>query len=58
MKNQIQMFQNERFGQLEVLMIDGKPHFPATECAKVLGYANLQEAIRTHCKGVRKMLPP
>jgi len=58
MENQLQLFENEEFGRLEVLMIDGKPYFPATECAKILGYANPQEAVRTHCKGVRKTLTP
>ena len=50
MQNQIQIFKNKQFGQLEVLTVDGKPYFPATECATVLGYANPQEAIRKHCK--------
>jgi prophage antirepressor-like protein len=57
-KNEMQVFANQEFGHLEVLMIDDKPFFPATECAKVLGYSNPQEAIRTHCKGVRKTLTP
>jgi len=54
----MQVFENHEFGQLGVLMIDGKPYFPATECARVLGYKNPQEAIRTHCKGVREILTP
>ena len=58
MQNQIQTFENKEFGKLEVLMLDGRPYFPATECARVLGYSNPHEAIRTHCKGVRKMLTP
>ena len=58
MQNQIQIFENKEFGKLEVLMLDGKPYFPATECARVLGYSNPHEAIRTHCKGVRKTLTP
>jgi len=54
MNNQIQVFQNEEFGKIEVLMIGGKPHFPATECAKILGYKNTKDAILRHCKGVVK----
>ena len=54
----LQIFQSSEFGELSVMMIDGREHFPATACAKLLGYTNPQEAIRTHCKGVRKSLTP
>lgn len=53
-----QIFENSEFGKLEVLMIDGDPYFPATECASMLGYTNPQKAIRDHCKGVNKMRTP
>lgn len=56
--NDLKVFENDEFGKLEVLMVNGKEYFPATKCAKVLGYANPQEAIRTHCKGVSKILTP
>lgn len=32
--------------------------FPATQVAKTLGYANPQQAIRTHCKGVSEISTP
>jgi len=51
MQNQIQEFQNEEFGKVEVLLIAGKPYFPATESAKILGYKNPHDAISRHCKG-------
>jgi prophage antirepressor-like protein len=51
---QIQIFKSKEFGRLEVLMIGDKPHFPATECAKILGYANPNDAIRRHCRGCVK----
>jgi prophage antirepressor-like protein len=35
--NQIQQFHNEEFGSIDILMIDGKPYFPAGDCAKTLG---------------------
>jgi prophage antirepressor-like protein len=35
-------------------MDDGKPYFPATECAVILGYKNPRKAILDHCKGVTK----
>ena len=52
--NAMQLFQNSEFGELGVLEIDGKPYFPATACAKALGYANTKDAIIRHCKGVVK----
>ena len=57
-ENQIRQFQNEEFGSLEILMIDGKPYFPATACASVLGYKDPAKAIRMHCKGVDKIATP
>ncbi|MFG6374140.1 MAG: hypothetical protein K1W04_08425 [Oscillospiraceae bacterium] len=48
--NEMQVFQNSEFGELGVLAINGKPHFPATACAKILGYANPWKAINDHCK--------
>ena len=49
-KNQIQQFHSEEFGSIEILMIDDKPYFPATECAKTLGYSKPQNAIERHCR--------
>jgi len=54
MQNTIQVFENHEFGQLGVLMIDGKPHFPASECARILGYTNTKAAIIRHCRWVLK----
>jgi len=50
----MQVFENHEFGQLGVMMIDGKPHFPASECAKILGYTNTKAAIIRHCRWVLK----
>jgi len=58
MNNKTQIFKNSIFGELRVMTIDGEPYFSATDCAKILGYTNPQEAIRSHCKGVRKILTP
>jgi prophage antirepressor-like protein len=49
-KNQIQVFKNTEFGELEVMTIGGKTYFPATECAEALGYADPRKAVNTHCK--------
>ena len=56
--NDLKVFSNIEFGELGVMIIDGKEYFPATQCARLLGYKNPQEAIRDKCKGVRKTLTP
>ncbi len=48
--NSMQLFQNSEFGELGVLEIDGKPYFPATTCAKALGYVKPHNAIAQHCR--------
>lgn len=47
--NNIKTFENTEFGSLEVVLIEGKPYFPATECAKILGYSDADQAVRRHC---------
>ena len=32
------------------MMIDGKEYFPATQCAKILGYSDPFKAIKQHCE--------
>ncbi|MDR3209508.1 MAG: hypothetical protein LBT36_02645 [Oscillospiraceae bacterium] len=56
--NQIQQFHSTEFGALDILMVDGKPHFPATECAEKLGYKNPQKAIRDHCRRGERIVHP
>jgi len=50
MQNTMQVFENSEFGKLGVLTIDGKPHFPATECAILLGYSKPHNAVERHCR--------
>lgn len=49
MNNQMQVFTNTEFGSLSIAEINGKPYFPATECATILGYAKPHNAIERHC---------
>lgn len=51
----IQIFNNEEFGQVRTLDINNKPYFVANDVAKALGYVECAKAIRTHCKGVSEM---
>lgn len=50
--NELKVFSSTEFGDLGVMLIDGKEYFPATQCAKILGYARPADAISAHCKGV------
>lgn len=56
--NELKVFQNSEFGKLEIMVIDGKEYFPATQCAKALGYVKPADAVRKHCKGVSKIETP
>ena len=47
---QLQMFEHEKFGALEILIIDGKENFPANDVAKQLGYSNPSDAVNRHCR--------
>lgn len=48
--NDLKVFSNSDFGELGVMVIDGKEWFPATQCASILGYSNPRDAIKRHCK--------
>lgn len=48
--NDLKVFSNSEFGELGVLIIDGKEWFPAHQCAALLGYSNPRDAVRRHCK--------
>lgn len=50
--NELKVFSSSKFGELGVMLIGGKEYFPATQCAKLLGYARPADAISAHCKGV------
>ncbi|MEI4614840.1 BRO family protein [Bacillus cereus] len=46
----MQTFSHNLFGNLEVLIMEGKEYFPATDVAKVLGYADPHKAVKQHTK--------
>lgn len=48
--NELQVFQNSQFGDLEILTIEGKEWFPAIQVAEILGYTNSYDAITRHTK--------
>ncbi|MDA1747685.1 phage antirepressor KilAC domain-containing protein [Bacillus cereus group sp. MYBK245-2] len=58
--NKLEKFSHNMFGNLEILIKEGKEFFPATSVAKALGYSNPHKAIKDHCKpeGVNESLVP
>ena len=45
---EIQIFNNDQFGQIRCLEKDGQPWFVGKDVAEVLGYANPSKAIIVH----------
>lgn len=56
--NDLQVFENEEFGEIRTVEIDGEPHFVAKDVTDILGYSNSRKAISDHVdeedKGVTK----
>lgn len=46
--NEIQTFENEQFGSIRTIMIDGEPWFVGKDVAKILGYRNTRKALLDH----------
>ena len=54
MKNNLEIFEHDTFGKLEVIMYQSKPHFYANDVAKSLGYTNERNA-KNKCKSLIKL---
>lgn len=52
---ELQIFNNEEFGQVRTVEIDGKIYFVGLDIARALGYSNPSKAVIQHCKGVTKL---
>lgn len=48
-ENPFRIFENEKFGELEVFMEEGIVWIEASKSAEILGYKNPQKAIKDHC---------
>lgn len=62
MNNEIKIFNNEEFGNIRTVTIDGEPWFVGKDIATALGYTNPQKAIRDHVydedRGMNEMDTP
>lgn len=63
--NQLQIFKNEKFGQMRMMTIDGEPWFVGKDVAAALGYGegkSLNNAVANHVmeedKGVTELMTP
>lgn len=48
--NELQVFNNDLFGEIRFVEVEGKPYAVAKDVAKALGYSDTDQAIRKHCK--------
>ena len=48
MSNEIKIFENEEFGSVRTMEIDGEPYFVGKDVAEILGYANTSKALIDH----------
>lgn len=46
--NDLQVFTNERLGQIRAIQLDGKPYFVGKDIAESLGYSNTRDALLRH----------
>ncbi|WP_151737226.1 BRO family protein [Paenibacillus tengchongensis] len=52
------VFTHERFGSVQVVVIDSKEMFAATQVAAALGYKDAHSAIRQHCREDGSVIRP
>lgn len=46
--NEIKIFENQEFGKVRALEIDGKPYFVGKDVAQILGYKDTSDALKKH----------
>lgn len=56
--NNLQIFNNDRFGEIRTVEDGGKVLFCGSDVANALGYTNTRKALSDHCKGVTKCDTP
>lgn len=56
--NDIRIFNNEEFGNVRTIEIDGKPYFCGSDVASALGYKRPNDAISAHCRATVKYSIP
>lgn len=54
--NELKVFQNEEFGKLRVVEVDGKPYFVGKDIATSLGYKNTRVALQDNVADADKVI--
>lgn len=54
MNNELEIFKNEEFGEVRIIIVNNKPYFCASDVAKSLGYKRPNDAISAHCRATVK----
>ena len=54
--NELKIFQNEEFGEVRTVTIDGEPWFVGKDVASALGYKNTKDALATHVEECDKIM--
>lgn len=52
--NELQVFNNDLFGEIRFVEVEGKPYAVANDVAKALGYKNPTDAVNTKCMNIVK----
>lgn len=51
--NELKIFNNEEFGQIRTVVIEGEPWFVGKDIAEALGYGRTADAIKQHVEIMR-----
>ena len=55
MKNEIQLFHNDEFGEVRTMLIDDEPWFVGKDVTHILGYRNASKALNDHVDSEDKL---
>ena len=55
---EMKIFESAEFGEVRTVELDGKPYFAGTDVARALGYVNVPDALRRHCRAIVKRDTP
>lgn len=56
--NQIEIYENDIFGNIRTTLIDGEPYFVGKDIALALGYKDPKNTVKNRCKRGRGCLIP
>ena len=54
--SELEIFNNEEFGQVRSIEVEGEPYFVAKDIAIALGYSDTSDAIKRHVEEEDKLI--